>query len=70
MIALILKIELTDRPMPLKGQLDQIQFDPLSLDLKAKPCEESINRRMDKGNGVCPRNGVLFSLEKGMLTQL
>lgn len=48
MIALILTIELTNRPMSLKGQLDQVQFDPLSLDLKAKPCKESINRRMDK----------------------
>lgn len=47
MIALILKIELTNRPMPLKGQLDQIQFDPLSLDLKAKPCRVH-QQRMDK----------------------
>ena len=44
---LILKIELTNRPMPLKGQLDQIQFDPLSLDLKAKPCRVH-QQRMDK----------------------
>ena len=48
MIALILTIELTNRPMSLKGQLDQVQLDPLSLELKAKPCKESINRRVDK----------------------
>lgn len=48
MIALILKIELTNKPMPLIGQLDRIQFDPLSLDLKASAYKVSINGWMNR----------------------
>lgn len=39
-----LKSKSTHKLMPLIGQFDQIQFDPLSLELKAKSYKVSIHR--------------------------